>query len=158
MRLMILALLLSAGPLASGQLNHPAPRNPNPTPCNQTLQFIAPSAGPCVDAQSAAVAIQPATLPTLNWTGPGLTQVKPAIPAQLTARSPNPTQFLALNQLAPQVAPNSSLHAKAEPIPTTWPNAHFEKIPTTWPGLKSLPINHSPSADAATSATTIKAK
>jgi hypothetical protein len=35
-------------------------------------------------------------------------------------------------------------YAKAEPIPTRWPDAKFEPIPTQWPGLKMLLIASQP--------------
>ena len=152
MRLILLALLISAGPMASGQTSPSASQSPNPAPCKPALQFISPSSSPCLDLQSPMVPILPAAPPNLNRYDRGLTdrgqpQVKPALPAQLTARRPNQIQLLALNNLAPPPAPSSSPRGKAEPIPTTWPNAHVEKIPTNWPGLKLLLIDQPPPAN-----------
>jgi hypothetical protein len=41
----------------------------------------------------------------------------------------------------PMVGPSDAGKAKAEPIPTQWPNAKVEPIPTHWAGLKMLPID-----------------
>jgi len=154
MRLVILAFLLSAGSLATGQPNPPAPQSPNPTPCNSALQSFSPASSVCIDPGSIKTSVLPAPQPNQSWTGHGLPQVKPAIPAQFLIRGQNPAQLLALNRFVPQGAPNPSLRAKAEPIPTTFPDAHSENIPTTWPGLKFLLIDQPPSANQPTIAKT----
>jgi hypothetical protein len=148
MRLIVPALLLSAGPFALGQSMLSAPQTPGPIPCNSTSQFTSPSTGP--DVVSPAISPQLANRPNLNLKNLTLQQVKPAVPAQLFTRGPNPLRFLALNQPAPQVAPKALPHLKSEPIPTIFPDAHFENIPTNWPGLKFLLIDQPPAASAAT--------
>lgn len=148
MRLILLALLLSAGPLATGQPNPSPSQEPTPTPCKSPLLLIEPSPGACLDALSPFVASDPAARPNLNWTDRFLQPVKTALPSQLMAHDPNP--FFALNQSGPLAIPYIPPRGKAEPIPTTWPNAHVEKIPTTWPNLKLLLIYQPPGANAAT--------
>lgn len=145
MRLIVPALLLSAGPMALGQLMLSAPQTPGPIPRNSTSQFASPSA--CPGFVSPAVSPQLANRSNLHLKNLTLQQVKPAIPAQLFTRGLNPLQFLALNQPAPQVAPKASPQGKSEPIPTTFPNAHFENIPTNWPGLEFLMIDQPPAAN-----------
>jgi hypothetical protein len=148
MRRILLAILISAGPLAPGQQTQS--RTPNPTPCKSTQQLIAPRSVPCVDSFSPTISILPTAPAILNWTDLGSLQVKPAVPAHLTDRGPNPIQFLAHNNFAPMPAPNSSPRAKAEPIPTTFPNAHVENIPTTWPDLKLVLVDQTPPVNPAT--------
>jgi len=67
--------------------------------------------------------------------------------AQFLIRGQNPAQLLALNRFVPQGAPNPLPRGKAEPIPTTFPDAHFENLPTNWPGLKFLLIDQPPSTN-----------
>jgi hypothetical protein len=147
MRLIVLALLLSARPIAIGQSSPSPSQAPNPDPCNSALKLISPDA--CVHSASTAISILPIAPPSLNRTGRALPLVQPAIPSQLLVRNINPVQFLALNQPAPQVAPKASLHGKTEPIPTTFPDAHFQNIPTNWPGLKFMLIDQPPPTSAA---------
>jgi hypothetical protein len=148
MRLMALALLLSAGSVVSGQANPPLMQNPNQPSCSPSLNLTSPDV--CVQSVAPALSNQPVFRPNQNLTQRGSSQVKQAIPLQLLVRHPNPIQLLALNQTAPQVAPNSAPHAGALPIPTTFPDAHFENIPTTWPGLKFLLVDQPPSATVLT--------
>jgi hypothetical protein len=148
MRLTVLALLLSAGPIAVGQPNPSASQAPNPASCDPALNLASPDA--CLQSVSPAISSQPAPHLNPNWANRGLPQVKPAIPAELLSRVPNPLQFLALNQAAPRAVPKTSPRGKSEPIPTIFPDAHFERIPTNWPGLEFLLINQSPPANAST--------
>jgi hypothetical protein len=150
MRLTVLALLLSAGSLASGQQNPSVSQNASPVASAPVLTFIAPPSVAAPDSTPATVSILLTIHPNLNWTDRGLPQIEPAIPAQLFTRRQNPVQFLALNHLVPPVAPTRSPHGKPEPIPTTWPDAHFEKIPTSWPGLNYLLIDQTAFATATT--------
>ena len=154
MRLVIIALLLSAGSAATAQANPPAAQSSNPASCNSALQSTSPAPGACIESVSPAISSLPTIRPNLNWTGRDLQQVKPAIPAQLLTGGQNPVQLLALNRFVPQGRPNPSPRAKAEPIPTTYPDAHSENIPTSWPGLKFLLIDQLPSANKPTEAKT----
>jgi hypothetical protein len=148
MRFILLAILLSAGPLATAQQTPSRP--PNPTPCKSALRLIAPSSGACLTLQPSTISTLPIAPQNLNWTDLGSLQVKPAVPAHLTDRRPDPIQFLAHNNLAPPPAPNSSPRAKAEPIPTTFPNAHVENIPTNWPNLKLVLVDQTQPANPTT--------
>jgi hypothetical protein len=148
MRLVILALLLSAVSIANGQSNPSLSQNTDPHSCDSSLKLISPDT--CVISISPAISILPAAPSNLNQTGRAAPQVKPAIAAQLFTRGQNPVLFLALNQPAPPVAPKSSSRAKPLPIPTTFPNAHVERIPTNWPGLEFLLIDQPPSTTATT--------
>jgi hypothetical protein len=141
MRLVVIALLLSAGSVATGQPNPSAPQRSNPVPCNSALQSTSPASSVCLDPGSIKIPILPALQLSRSLTDRGLLQVKPAIPAQFLTRGQNPAQLLALNRFVPQGTPNPSPRAKAEPIPTTFPDAHFENIPTNWSGLKFLLID-----------------
>jgi hypothetical protein len=153
MRLMVLSLLLSAGLVATGQTNRSASPNSGPIPCGSKLQVTSPSPSACPDAISPVVSTPTIDHPNLSWTDRGQ-QVKPAVPAQLMTRDQNALQLLALNQLASHEAVAHSPHGKSEPIPTTFPIAHFENLPTDWPGLKYLLIDQAPSATSPTKAKT----
>jgi hypothetical protein len=150
MRFIVVALLLSAGSLATAQSNPSISQNPNPTSSNPSLKMFMPDTRG--QAVAPALSTQATLRPNLNWAERGLSQPKPLIQSQLLIRGLNPTQLLALNQTAPQVVPQNSPRAKGVPIPTTFPDAHFESIPTTWPGLKFLLVDQTPPADKPTEA------
>jgi hypothetical protein len=150
MKLISLALLLSAASMAAGQSDLSASQRTSAAPDNSVLTFISPlSAGH--GAVTPAASILTATHPNLTRTNVNSAspQPKPAIPAQLLTRGQSPVQLLALNHFVSPGAPNNSPLAKSAPIPTTWPNAHFENIPTNWPGLKFLLVDQAPSTNAA---------
>ena len=94
MRLAILILLLSAGSVATGQPNPPAPQSPNPTPCNSALQSFSPPSSVCIDPGSIKISVLPAPQPNQSWTGHGLPQVKPAIPRSSSSAAKIRLSFL----------------------------------------------------------------
>ncbi len=149
MRSILIALVLSAGPLAIAQSGPHTSPTPSPAPCKSTLPFIAPSSTVCLQLPPASgtdsLAVRPAPQPDIHVFLVSPSESSP----QAGTPNPNPFPLYALNQPGPQVAPNISPRGKAEPIPTTFPNALVEKIPTAWPNLKLMLINQPPPANAA---------
>ena len=141
--------LLWIGGHRSAEPSTVSSKAPLPTPRTSALQFISPASSSRLDPESIKISALPAPQLNQSWTGPGLPQIKPSIPAQLLTRGQNPAQLLALNQLTQKLTPNDSHRAKAEPIPTAFPDAHFENIPTNWPELKFLLIDKPPTTNVA---------